>query len=68
MTKAITYEETETREKLHRIAKTKKNIVELDDEEAEVGTDHQDLKLVRTTITGKTLDQQKFLKRKVKKL
>ena len=68
MTKAITYEETETREKLHRIAKTKKNIVELDDEEAEVGTDHQDLKLVRTTITGKTLDQHKMLKRKVKKL
>ena len=67
MTKAITYEETETREKLHRIAKNTKNIIEIDDLE-ETDTIDANVKQVRTTVTGKTLDEQKMLKRKLKKL
>ena len=65
MTKAITYEETETREKLHRLAKNTKNIIEIDNVE-ETDTINADVKQIRATVTGKTLDEQKMLKRKLK--
>ena len=62
MTKAITYEGTETREKLYRLAKNAKNIIdELSDDDT-----MNSVRQVRATVTGKTMDQQKMLKRKMK--
>ena len=62
MTKAITYEGTETREKLNRLAKNAKNIIdELSDDDT-----MNSVRQVRATVTGKTMDQQKMLKRKMK--
>ena len=71
MTKALTVEET--RERLPRQVKNAKNTFEIDvtDDELEienveeVNTIKQTMKGPRVTITGKTLDQQKMLRRKM---
>ena len=67
MSKALTFEET--REKLPRQVKNLKNTIEVDDmsedENVEVEKYNQ-LKGPMVTVTGKSLDQQKMLKRKIK--
>ena len=62
--KTLTNEDT--RGKLHRQAKNAKPIVEIDDEsEVDSMEGSQKTRGVRITKTGKTLDQEKMMKRKV---